>query len=108
MKIKMLSAIAGSNFSFQAGQILEVGKHVSQAEAARWKARQIAVDYAAGELETAHTAGAPETASTRVSASKAAADLARDHGIDLASIAGTGRNGSITKPDVERAISDRI
>lgn len=43
--------------------------------------------------------GGPE-----VKASDAAAKLAEEAGIDLASIEGTGRGGSITKGDVETAI----
>lgn len=38
-------------------------------------------------------------------ASKAAATLAEEAGIDLSAIEGTGKNGSITKGDVEAAIA---
>ena len=42
------------------------------------------------------------------SASPVARKLAREAGIDLSSIEGTGPNGRITKEDVERAISSRL
>ena len=38
-----------------------------------------------------------------VSTTGAAADLAAELGVDLASVKGTGKNGKITKADVEKA-----
>lgn len=43
--------------------------------------------------------------SLEVSASDAAVKLAAEHGIDLATIEGTGKDGSIVKKDVEIAIT---
>lgn len=40
-----------------------------------------------------------------VSASQAARDLASEHGIDLSQVEGTGKDGSITKGDVEKLVS---
>ena len=42
-----------------------------------------------------------------VKASEAAKALAEEEGLDLASIDGTGADGQVTKPDVERAIEAR-
>ncbi len=65
----------------------------------------------AAELQTPATpvkgvAPAPTVAaSTRVEVSPAVRALARERGVDLATITGTGPNGIITRADVERAVA---
>lgn len=39
--------------------------------------------------------------------SDAAADLANENGIDIRSVAGTGKNGRVTKGDVQKAVEAR-
>lgn len=41
-----------------------------------------------------------------VEASKAARTLANEHGIDLSTIEGTGKEGKVRKPDVEAALEE--
>ena len=43
---------------------------------------------------------------SEVNATEAAAELADEAGLDLSSIDGSGKNGKVTKPDVEAAIKD--
>ena len=45
--------------------------------------------------------------SDTIKASKAAADLAEEHGIDLLTVTGTGADGQITKPDVEKLVDPK-
>lgn len=47
---------------------------------------------------------AEEQAATEILASDAAKKLAKEHGIDLATIKGSGKGGNITKADVQAAI----
>ncbi len=47
----------------------------------------------------------PVTAAGRVKAMPIVRKLAREHGVDLATIAGSGPGGAITRADVERAIT---
>ncbi len=51
----------------------------------------------------AEAATTPDT----VSASPAARKLAEEEGVDLAALAGSGKDGRITKDDVSRAVADR-
>lgn len=51
-------------------------------------------------------AGEPEAA-TDVDITDAARDLAEEHGLDLSTIEGTGKEGRILKSDVEKAIGER-
>lgn len=44
-----------------------------------------------------------ETAATEIKVSAAAEKLAEEKGVDLATITGTGKDGAITKTDVEDA-----
>jgi pyruvate/2-oxoglutarate dehydrogenase complex dihydrolipoamide acyltransferase (E2) component len=43
-------------------------------------------------------------AELEIDATEAAAGLARDHGIDLATVKGTGKGGRITEPDVQKVV----
>ncbi len=56
---------------------------------------------------TADVGHAAETAQGEVSASPAARKLAAEGGIAMASIAGSGKSGRITKDDVTRALNDK-
>jgi len=49
--------------------------------------------------------GVPAAATTRIPTSPLARRIARDHGIDLATIAGTGPAGRIVRADVEAAVA---
>lgn len=40
-----------------------------------------------------------------ISATGAAAELAAELGVDLSTVTGTGKNGNITKADVEKAVA---
>jgi pyruvate dehydrogenase E2 component (dihydrolipoamide acetyltransferase) len=51
------------------------------------------------------TSGVPAAAATRVPTSPLARKTALDHGIDLATIAGTGPGGRIVRADVEAAVA---
>ncbi|PWD85889.1 E3 binding domain-containing protein [Ignatzschineria cameli] len=42
-----------------------------------------------------------------MNATQAARDFARENGVDLNEITGTGSGGSITKPDVEKYLADK-
>lgn len=42
-----------------------------------------------------------------VEASKGAVELAAEHGIDLAAVEGSGENGKINKPDVQKVVEAR-
>lgn len=46
----------------------------------------------------------PPASGSTANATDAAKELAKENGIDLATITGTGKDGVITKPDVEAAI----
>jgi len=52
-------------------------------------------------------APAAHPAAHKVQASPLARRIAKEHGIDLAVLVGTGRDGAITREDVERAIASR-
>lgn len=67
---------------------------------------QGAAPAAANGAATGAAAHAPAPGAA-VRAMPAARKLARDHGIDLADLAGSGPNGAITREDVERAIAAR-
>lgn len=56
------------------------------------------------DKETPPPEAAQEEPSERVLASPKAKRIAREHGIDLATVEGTGREGRITEEDVQRAI----
>lgn len=57
------------------------------------------------EVETSSTAGASPPADGHIAAAPAARRLARERGIDLSTVVGTGPNGRIVKDDVLAAIS---
>jgi pyruvate dehydrogenase E2 component (dihydrolipoamide acetyltransferase) len=61
---------------------------------------------AATAAPAATPSGRAATRSPRVNASPIAKRLAQEHGVELASLEGTGPNGMITKEDVERASGD--
>ncbi|MFD2724434.1 E3 binding domain-containing protein [Ignatzschineria indica] len=42
-----------------------------------------------------------------MNASQAARDFARENGVDLNEVIGTGSGGSITKPDVEKYLDEK-
>lgn len=63
---------------------------------------EVAKEEAAAGAEAATVEGPAE-----VEITDAARDLAEEHGIDLASIEGTGKDGRILKGDVEKAIKER-
>jgi pyruvate dehydrogenase E2 component (dihydrolipoamide acetyltransferase) len=73
----------------------------------------VAVIETAEEAAEAEAPAAPEPPARRkgerafVPAAPAARRLAREHGIDLSDVAGTGRGGRITREDVQRAIDAR-
>lgn len=52
-------------------------------------------------------AGAPPPEGARVAATPAVRRLAKDLGVDLSTVAGTGPGGRVTREDVERAASER-
>lgn len=54
------------------------------------------------DTDTGNSDSAPEA--TEILASEAAKKLAAEHGIDLATIKGSGKGGNITKADVQAAI----
>jgi pyruvate dehydrogenase E2 component (dihydrolipoamide acetyltransferase) len=54
-------------------------------------------------FDKAEEEGASEA---EIDVSKSAAELAEEAGIDLAGIEGTGKDGKIIKPDVEKAIAE--
>jgi pyruvate dehydrogenase E2 component (dihydrolipoamide acetyltransferase) len=58
------------------------------------------------EAETSNTVLQAPSRAARVNASPIAKRLAQEHGVDLATLDGTGPNGMITKEDVERAAGD--
>lgn len=60
-------------------------------------------DESVHELYAGETAPKPRAA--EVDATDAARELAEDEGIDLATVEGSGKDGRITKGDVEAAIS---
>lgn len=63
---------------------------------------------AGGVRERREARPAERTARGRVRASPAARRLAQEHGLDVASVAGTGPEGSISREDVEQAIADAV
>ncbi|MBI5014822.1 MAG: acetoin dehydrogenase dihydrolipoyllysine-residue acetyltransferase subunit [Deltaproteobacteria bacterium] len=63
---------------------------------------------AASVREKREARPATRTGRGRVRASPAARRLAEDHGVDLADLAGTGPEGSISREDVERAVVDAV
>lgn len=69
------------------------------------KAKKEPAEKAPPKEEAAAVAEAP--AAEEVDITDAARELAEEHGIDLAAIEGTGKDGRILKGDVEKAIKER-
>jgi 2-oxoisovalerate dehydrogenase E2 component (dihydrolipoyl transacylase) len=82
---------------------------VQQAQEAPPRRRAVLVGYGVAEDEepqersTAPTAGTAEARRGPVAASPPVRRMAKQLGVDLASIEGTGRDGRVTREDVERA-----
>ena len=55
--------------------------------------------------QAVQAASRSESVNPAIDISDAAAKLAKEKGIDLATITGTGTHGTITKPDIEKAIA---
>jgi len=52
-------------------------------------------------------AAAPGTSASVEKISEAAAEFAKENGVDLAEVTGTGKDGRITKPDIQAVIDAR-
>ena len=98
-----------------AGDVVAVGSPLVSvrvddgAEAAPTSRRPVLVGYGVDESEESPAAfAAPSTAGDApptVAATPAVRKLAKENGVDLSTIAGTGPGGRITREDVERAIA---
>jgi len=62
--------------------------------------------YKGGEIAPPQPVAVDAVPAPEAFATKEAAELAADAGIDLASVIGTGKNGKVTAKDVEKAIED--
>lgn len=88
----------------QAGDIVLVGHPLVEYDGSDQEQSETVV----GELpheETQPASSVPGSASTRPKAAPAVRKLARDQGVDLAGVAGSGVDGTITLEDVKRAAS---
>lgn len=89
--------------------VLVNGKHVPLAEylasVARSERGEGAAVPATPSRADVRAQTEPVAESAEIDATDSAKALAREHGIDLAAVAGTGANGRILKSDVEKAIS---
>ncbi|MBV7338777.1 alpha/beta fold hydrolase [Chloroflexi bacterium TSY] len=60
------------------------------------------------QLDASDIAAPPSPNSSRIRAMPVARRMAKEHGLDLSTIEGTGPNGSITKTDVEQALVSHV
>ena len=99
----VLEVVAPANGSLT--EILKDEGEIVESEEliARFEAGEAALPSAPPEPDA--DAAAPAEAAGTVSASPAARKLAEEEGIDMQSVTGTGKDGRITKDDVNRAVT---
>lgn len=91
--------------SFRAGQVSDLSAASCRHHVARRRATFVSdAEAAAAAQELAASASAdkpPSGSADGISASAAAKALAAEKGVDLTQVAGTGKDGAVTKGDVE-------
>lgn len=103
----VLEVVAPANGSLTSilkdeGEIVDSEEVIAQFEAS-----EAALPTAPPEPGAATAAEATKTPELEVSASPAARKLAEEEGIDIQSVAGSGKDGRITKDDVNQAVNDQ-
>ncbi|HYG44454.1 MAG TPA: 2-oxoglutarate dehydrogenase complex dihydrolipoyllysine-residue succinyltransferase [Bordetella sp.] len=95
--------VEGDGSTVTSGQLIAKIDTAAKAEAAAAPAEAPAADKAEKAAEKAAAAPAPASSASAGVASPAAAKILSEKGVDAASVAGTGRDGRVTKADAQAA-----
>jgi len=97
-----VGAVSGSRRSWQPGDVKTLPKgELDHVNDAHYQTRPLKPT-----PETAEEESPEDPAGDEVDATNAAEELAAEHGIDLSTVDGSGKNGRILKPDVESLLAD--